>query len=145
MILISKGRGKECQIHCHAVMTVSEGHIALQLSQNRVRAEVIIWPSSCPLWKPIQSLSKSLFQNPSMVSFYFFAVAVFEISSFFIANGIPVYTKKSDDRIFVIMLITQLVVVLTVLMNKLGTCCDWWDREGTNNALLLTQGMVPIL
>ena len=42
MILISKGRGKLCQIYRQAVMTLSEGHIALQLSQNRVTAEVIL-------------------------------------------------------------------------------------------------------
>ena len=37
---------------------------------------------------------------------------------------------------------------MTVLMDKLGTCCDGWDREVANmfvNVLVLTQGMVLIL
>ena len=49
---------------------------------------------------------------------------------------------------FVIMLISQLVVIFTVLMDKLRTCCDGWDQEVTNvfvNILVLTQGMVLIL
>ena len=39
--------------------------------------------------------------------------------------------KKIYEGMFVIMPITQLVVVLTVLKDKLGTCCDGWDREVT--------------